>query len=193
LYQGPNSFLFTSPSIPTPTGATFLQDIKETETVLNYIGALICPDQCRLGHDANDKLKRGEGLKTLHDNILLWQSFFSGIEVISNRKTIKHRDKLSDVADYDFLVSAGRHTEAWLELEDVKVKLHYAPGTVVAVYGKVLNHAVPDWEGGERLCVAHFTRDNVHERLGVARPDWVRNEGYIKCMDGAFLARQGWS
>jgi hypothetical protein len=146
-----------------------------------------------LGHDANEKLKRGEELNSWHKNILLWRSFFSGIEVISNRKTEKHRDKLSDITDYDFLVSAGRHTEAWLELEDVKVKLHYTPGTVVAVCGKVLNHAVPDWEGGERLCIAHFTRDNVHERLGEARPNWVRNEGYIKCMDGGFLARQGWS
>jgi hypothetical protein len=101
-----------------------------------------------LGSDANEKLKSTKDRDTWHKNILFWKSFFSGIQVITNRSTPKHRDKLSAPTDYDFLVSAGRHTEAWLELEDVNVKLFYTPGTVVAVCGRVLTHAVPDWEGG---------------------------------------------
>jgi hypothetical protein len=142
--------------------------IKEVETILNYIGVLICPDQCRLGHDANEKLKCDKELNSWHKNILLWWLFFSEIKVILNRKTEKHRDKMSTTTDYDFLVSAERHTKARLELEDVKVKLHYTSGTIVVLCRKVLDYTVPDWEGGERLCIAHFTRDNVHEWLGEA-------------------------
>jgi hypothetical protein len=99
----------------------------------------------------------------LDNNIHLWCSFFSGIQVISNRTMPNHRDNGSAPADYDFLVSAGDHRNAWLVLEDIKAKLSYNPCTVVAISGRVLNHAMPDWEEGERLCIAHFTRDNVHE------------------------------
>jgi hypothetical protein len=191
-YQGNKKKVHISPEIRNSGGATFLKDIRNAEAILNCIGALICPDQVLLGSEAIHKLKQGEAIYTWNDNILLWNSFFSGIQVIANRITPPHRDKQSADPDYDFLVSAGTHDEAWLELEDVNAKLSYKPGTVVAICGKALRHAVPEWKGGERLCIAHFTRDNVHERLGIPRPNWVRNRGYLKMMDGGFLARQKW-
>jgi hypothetical protein len=156
---------------------------------------LICPDQFSIGTRAINILQGREEpkLKKWHDNVLLWPSFFSGLEVISNRITPPHCDAQAGASDYDFLVSAGRHKEAWLELPDINTRLSYKPCTVVAICGKVLCHAMPSWDGGERLCIAHFIRDNVHMRLELPRPDWVNNGQYLRMMEGGFLARQGLS
>jgi len=42
----------------------------------------------------------------------------------------------------------------------------------VAVCGKGFLHEVRDWSGGERVCMSHYMKDNVHERLEVHHPNW---------------------
>jgi hypothetical protein len=159
---------------------------------------LICLDLFNKGMKVIDKLKLGDHHVKWFDNINLWPSFFSGIEVISNRITLPHRDKNAPKSAYDFLVSAGLHKDAFLKLHDVGADLSYAPGTVVAVSGRVLHHSVLDWDTnispkGERLCIAHFIRDNVHEHLGIKRPDWVSNRPYLHMINPRFCMRQGWA
>jgi hypothetical protein len=85
------------------------------------------------------------------------------------------------------------HEEAWLDLPDMGTRLLYSPCTVVALTGKVLCHGVRNWIGGERICVAHFVRDNVHNRLKLCCPDWVTNERYLDLMDAGFVTRHGWT
>jgi hypothetical protein len=36
--------------------------------------------------------------------------------------------------------------------------------------GKILNHSVPEWSKGERVVVAHYSRDDVHGRMEASRP-----------------------
>ena len=45
--------------------------------------------------------------------------------------------------------------------------------------GKVFLHEVQDWLGGERVCVAHYMKDFVHERLGVPRPALPTEDDYL--------------
>ena len=144
MCQGLDKPLYVSQELRRPLGATFLDDIRNAETILNCIGVLICPELFSIGSRAIQKLNQGQALYAQHNNVSLWPSFFSGIEVISNRTTLPHRDPHAASTHYDFLISAGRHEEAWLELLDIKVKLSYQPCTVVAICGKVLCHAVPD-------------------------------------------------
>lgn len=152
---------------------------------------LICPELYSLGNKAITKLKTEPYLEKPHENVQLWPSFFSGIEVIANRMTPIHRDAHAAPPVYDFLVSAGTHTEAWLDLPDVNARVEYKPCTVIAVCGKALRHGVAGWVGGERICIAHFIRDNVHNRLQLPRPDWVSIAPYLAFMDGGFKNRQG--
>ena len=163
------------------------------EIILNSIGILICQEQFEIGTTAIMKLKHGKDQRNPHENVKLWSSFFSGIEVISNRKTPIHRDTLSATVHYDFLVSAGRHTGAWLDLPDIKSRLLYNPCTVTAICGKILCHGVQDWDdGGERLCIAHFIRDSIHDRLELERPKWVTNQRYLEMMDKELVSRNKW-
>ena len=88
------------------------------------------------------------------------------------------------------LVSAERHSNAWLDLPDIDAWLSYDPCTVVALCGKILHHGVdPNWTG-ERLCIAHFIRDNVHNRLKLEWPPWVLHNSYLSFMDNGFCIRQ---
>ena len=38
------------------------------------------------------------------------------------------------------------------------------------IFLKVLEHSVGPWEKGEHFVLAHFMKDDVHDRVGVARP-----------------------
>jgi hypothetical protein len=192
FHQTLNDKLYVSTELRTPTATHFLRCIQRAEILLNCIGSLICPEVFSAGTEAISKLQTGQGLDRMFDNVRLWPSFFSGIEVIANRHTVQHRDLKSSHPVYDFIVSAGTHKNGWLELPDLNASLSYDPGTVVALCGKVLCHGVhPDWEG-ERVCIAHFIRDTVHDRLGVKRPDWVTVEKFWGAMDQDFLSRRNW-
>jgi hypothetical protein len=144
----------------------------------------------QIGTEAVEMLKQGEGLHMWYEDINLWPSVFSGIQAIINRITPSHRDSGAAAPVFDLLVSAGTHQSAAITLGDVEANLSYMPGTVVLVCGRVLRHEVPTWKGGERICIAHFMRDNVHERLGLPRPKWVSMDSYRGMMSSGFLSRQ---
>jgi len=185
--------IIVSTEYRTESAAKFINRIRHAEAILNCIGMLICPELFSAGAKAIRKLKNGEKLNVWYNNVKLWPSIFSGLEVISNRKTLIHRDRQSAPAMYDFLVSAGNHKETWFTLPDIKTKLLYDPGTVTAICGKVLRHAVKKWQKDtDRLCIAHFMRDRVHERLSIPRPDWVTDVQFLEMMDRDFLKRQEW-
>jgi hypothetical protein len=48
------------------------------------------------------------------------------------------------------------------------------------VTGRVLCHGVSSWSGGERICLAHFMKDVVLDRLGQPRPGWMKLDDFLK-------------
>ncbi|KAG0698585.1 hypothetical protein DFH29DRAFT_772009, partial [Suillus ampliporus] len=99
-----------------------------------------------------------------------WPSIFSGLEIIANRVTFSHRDGGGSPSLLDLLVSLGRNHHATFALPDVQAELDYFPGAMVYISGRVLEHSVCPWLNGERLAIAHFMKDAVHDRVGVPRP-----------------------
>ena len=180
--------LYISTLLRTPTGGNFMAAISNAEILINSVTALCSRQLYQLGMESINILKN-ELNGRRHDNVAFWPSVFSGIGVIVNRVTPSHRDKGACAQAYDLLVSMGTHTSATLSLSDVQAELSYQPGTIVLVCGRVLRHAVESWEGGDRICCAHYMRDNVHNRLGLPRPDWVDIHVYRDLMDGGFQSR----
>jgi hypothetical protein len=163
--------------------------------LLNAITALTHRPLHLAGHQAISKLKRPDSLNIsikTHDHVQSWNSIFSGISVITNRITPEHRDTGGAFPWYDLLLSCGKHHNAHLQLKDVKAQLSYSPGTVVMVCGKVLNHSLPEWSGGERICVAHWMRKEVHHRLNVYSPSWCWQSAFIRLMNSQFVREQKW-
>lgn len=125
-----------------------------------------------------------------------WPSSFSGIAIICNRKTKAHTDTNGDLKWYDYLLSlgshsmqAGRENRTFLELDQIGAKLSYAPGTVIALSGKLLKHAVRTWDTEDRVCFAHFIRDKIHAKTGLEKPSWVEFTDYSNDMEQGFLHR----
>ena len=110
-----------------------------------------------------------------------WQSVYSGIGVISNRRTKLHRDLKGRPEWYDLLLSyAGPRARPLLSVTDLGLHLKYSSGTVVAFCGMILEHQVLSWGKGDRVCYAHFMRESVRERLDVPPAGWVNQDIYLK-------------
>lgn len=161
------------------------------EILIDSVAALCNRQLYQIGTEAIRRLKYEDAV-SWHPNLALWPSIFSGIGIIVNRVTPAHRDRGACSPVYDLLASLGTHSNARLSLPDVHAQLSYKPGTIVLVCGRVLRHEVTSWEGGDRVCWAHYMRDNVHNRLELPRPDWVNIEAYNNLMESGFRARQGW-
>ena len=118
-----------------------------------------------VGAQAIVHLKTGKLQHSNHENVELWPNVFSAIQAIVNCVTSPHQDPGAVPTMYDLLLSIGTQTSARIEMEDIRTTFNYTPGTAVLICGRVLLHAVPTWEDGERICLAHYMRDMIHDRL----------------------------
>ena len=102
----------------------------------------------------------------------LWTTPFSGYGLISNCNTPLHRDNNSQGPWYDCLTTIGDYEIGGrLVLKNLGLELDYASGTMVFLLGKLVRHGVSNINGN-RVCIAQYMRDNVHERMRVRSADW---------------------
>jgi hypothetical protein len=109
-------------------------------------------------------------LQKLKKPLPTWPTIYPAMDVIVNRLTPQHYDKGGALSFYDHLVSFGQGHAAKLLVDELDAEFAYQSGTSVLFSGKVLAHSVPEWSEGERLVIAHYSKDNVQDRLGVPRP-----------------------
>lgn len=109
-------------------------------------------------------------LEELKTPLPTWPTVYPALDVIANRLTPRHYDQGGAIYFYDHLVSFGQGHDARFLVDDFHAEFAYQSGTSVLFPGKVLAHSVPEWSGGERLVLAHYAKDDVQDRLRVARP-----------------------
>jgi len=109
-------------------------------------------------------------LKELNRPLPSWPTTYHALDVIANRATPQHYDQGGAITFYDHLISLGQDHDAHFFLDNLHGEFAYQPGTSVLFSGKVLSHSVPKWSTGERVVIAHYSKDDIHERLEVARP-----------------------
>jgi hypothetical protein len=122
------------------------------------------------------KLRDGKETKGV---ALKWQSVCTGVSVIGNRVTPYHRDNKGGYQLYDLLANyfEGGSPPRFL-VSDLGLDLNYPSGTVIGLCGKILEHGVKAWCRGERVCYAHFMREEVRERLKVPPATWSSRSFY---------------
>jgi hypothetical protein len=167
--------IYQSASLSDPSVRSWLQDIAPAETFWSAVLSTVHPEAHKAGLEAISALKGVVVSKTP----VTWPSPFSTMDLIANRLTPGHRDPGGAATFYDLLVSLGEGHRAVLHIEDVKADLAYDPGTGVFITGRILEHSVPRWEGGERVAVAYYMKDKVHDRLGVSRPALPTQTGWF--------------
>jgi hypothetical protein len=179
LFQQLSESLYVSSDIRTNEATDFLRTTASLDILSDAVTTLVVPKQYDCGKAAIMCLKEGDHLDRHLPAVDHWNSVWSGFALIVNRETPFHRDMGGAPSDYDFLLSGGTHTECFLGIRELGLKLQYLPGTGIAIAGRVLRHGVGDWSGGERICQAMFIKDSVHDRLGQPRPSWVLHGDYF--------------
>jgi hypothetical protein len=109
-------------------------------------------------------------LEELKRNLPTWPTVYHAMDIIANQVVPQHYDRGGAVTSYDHLVSLGEDHDAHLLLHNLDGEFGYQSGTSVLFSGKVLAHSVPQWSGGERIVIAHYSKNDVQDRLQVARP-----------------------
>ncbi|KAI6115786.1 hypothetical protein EDD17DRAFT_1478847, partial [Pisolithus thermaeus] len=107
-----------------------------------------------------------------------WPSIYLGIDVIVNQETPPHLDQVSAPSLLDLVVSLGTH-DAQFYISELGTIFCYQPGTMIYLAGKLLTHSVPKQETGERIALAHYMKDAVHNRFGLARPAFTKQRGIL--------------
>jgi hypothetical protein len=146
-----------------------------TEQFWSAITSIIAPDQYLASMESVSMLKNM--VHTSHP--VSWPSVFSGIEVIVNREMPHHQDPGASPLVYDLLVSLGQANQAILDLPDLGAQLGCPPGTMVYILGKVLEHGIPGWGDGERIVMAHFVKDKVHDKQDIPRPTFWTEQDFL--------------
>lgn len=151
------------------------------ERFINLTLSLIHPSLFESGLLALKKLRNLEDSKEVCKG---WQSVYTGISVISNRRTPPHRDTKGRPEWFDTLLSYSEiGTNPKLLIADLGINFDYSSGTVVGLCGTIFNHEVRSWGVGDRVCFAHFMRESVRKRLGVKPAGWVNQEIYNNIPD----------
>jgi hypothetical protein len=162
------------PKNPDQGGHNWLSEMSETSALISAILRVMHPALYQSGRQTMMRLGQ---YTTLHPALKLWPSVFNAVTVLSNRKTPYHRDNYSREQWYDILTTVGPYKEATLHFPGIGVRLAYKSGTVVGFSGKILRHGVEECEG-ERVCLAYYMRDTVHERMGVEAAQWMKQGCY---------------
>ena len=158
-------------------GSKWLEQTNEMEILINLTLSMISPDLFQMGLSLLEKLRNSESTNSI---ARIWQSAYTGVAIISNRRTKSHRDNKGRPEWYDTLVSyAGAGAQPSLSTKDLGLELEYGDGTVVALCGTILEHEVSSWGDGDRVCYAHFMRESGRKRLGVPPAGWVYRNTYL--------------
>ena len=150
---------------------------KEVESFLNLTLSLVHPELFKSGFLMLQKLRHLEKTSAVASE---WQSVYSGIAIICNRITPSHRDSKGRPEWFDTLLSySDSRARPMLKIEDLGMDLTYPSGTVVSFCGSIFKHEVKSWGNGDRVCYAHFMRENVRKRLDVPPAGWVNRDMYL--------------
>ena len=176
-----------SRNLSVPATAKWIAAITDAESDIDHIFSVIAP---QLHHDGKQSLEYAKVDFPDHPGIHSWPSSFNGIGIIVNRKTPFHRDPSGRMEWYDLLLAAGTYTTATLDVADLGARFKYTPETVIALCGRVFQHGVMSWEGGERICYAHYMHNNVLNQQEIQNSSWVEEKQYKEWMSQKYIRRQ---
>nr|GAT44340.1 predicted protein [Mycena chlorophos] len=105
----------------------------------------------------------------IHDDIVV----IEGREIMFNCKSALHRNFSDHKYGWTVLkaVRRGRDYHGGdLDLPELNVRLPYGHRDLVLIRGRILQHEVDAWTGGQRIAIAHHIYDSVWSYLGLQPP-----------------------
>lgn len=173
-------------------GELFLKENNETLALLGSLLWLLHPRLARRTCEIMERIRQN----TLKEPCLevtgrtspWWPTPFTAMGIISNKESLPHRDWKGDPQFYDLLTTLGTYQNGRFKVPGLGIHLQYNPGTVVAICGKLLMHAVPPVEG-DRVCFAQYFHSIAlqhHQRNPELQQQdyegWMKLEGFEDVM-----------
>jgi hypothetical protein len=159
----------------SPEALRWVHESAGIQQLGNDILSVVHPELYHNAIQALHNLRKVELTKWAADQ---WVSAFTGIAVMSNRRSVPHVDRHGAPAWYDLLLTAGSYLHAELRMPEIGLSFDYDSGTAVAICGNALLHEVQDWGEGDRICYALFMREAVLSRCGCNWVGWSTKGSY---------------
>jgi hypothetical protein len=108
-----------------------------------------------------------------HSSLAAWTSvdplLMEGRELLFNRISGRHRDRQDPRLAYAGLYAAGNFTSGgYVYFHQFNLRVRLLPGDFVLLRGRVLEHEIEAWEGGQRISIPHFTHTSLWRDCGLA-------------------------
>jgi hypothetical protein len=109
-----------------------------------------------------------------HASLAAWTSVDSllleGRELLLNRISGRHRDHQDPKLAYAGLFAAGNFKSGGhIFFPQLNLQVRLLPGDFVLLRGRVLEHEIEAWEGGQRISIPHFTHTSLWRDCGLER------------------------
>jgi hypothetical protein len=141
-----------------------IPELRLLSTRLNTILKCVDPEHYDAAVRRRDKLHIlfpfCKALDSL-DNLI-----FEGREFLFNRETEDHLDGGDPKTGWAILFSLGEHTGGEFVVPGLNLECNFSPGTLIMVRGRVLRHHVKPFADGQRICIAHFTHEDLWHTAG---------------------------
>lgn len=120
--------------------------------------------------DALTQLHRKATAK--HASLAAWTSvdplLLEGRELLLNRISGRHRDHQDPKLAYAGLYAAGNFKSGGsIFFPQLNLRVRLLPGDFVLLRGRVLEHEIEAWEGGQRISIPHFTHTSLWRDCGL--------------------------
>ena len=169
---------------PSSPAAKWLESNHRFLRLMGTILAVVHPEQYKTGlailtriQDDPNLLRQPEYVDNMST---IWCCPFSGISVLCNACTPEHRDPLGQNNWYDILATMGTYSrQHQFYLPGLGTSVSYGPGTVVAICGWLLSHAVDFAAEGDQAVFAGYNRESVRKWLNLPEGEYSTVDNII--------------
>jgi hypothetical protein len=107
-----------------------------------------------------------------HSSLAVWRSvdplLLEGRELLFNRLSGRHKDSQDPRLASAGLYAAGNFKSGgYLFFHQFNLRVRLLPGDFVLIRGRVLEHEIEAWEGGQRISIPHFTHTSLWRDCGL--------------------------
>ena len=164
-------------------GELWAIEMQESSALIGSILGVTHPQLYHQGIAALTQLS-WEGAKFVDNEeqlmraLKVWTSPFNALSVVTNWSTPAHRDTKGRNKWLDIITALGEDDSVGImTFSGLGLSVDYNPGMIVAIVGKVIQHAA-NFEGGERACITYYMWNKVQERLGLPVGTWMNHSMY---------------
>lgn len=90
-----------------------------------------------------------------------------GREFLFNRLSGLHTDSQDPQLGWAVLFALGDFTGGHVGLPHLGLRVRLQPGDMILLRGRVVQHEIEPWEGGQRIGVPHFTHTSLWNAFGM--------------------------